>query len=46
MSQCRGTEGREVGVGGWVEEHTHRYTGKEDGIEGFCGGGGGKGDNI
>jgi hypothetical protein len=24
MSQCRGIEGREVGVGGWLEEHPHR----------------------
>jgi hypothetical protein len=31
MPQCRGTEGREVGVGGWVEEHPHRSRGREDG---------------
>jgi hypothetical protein len=24
MAQCRVIEGREVGVFGWVEEHTHR----------------------
>jgi hypothetical protein len=28
MPQCRGIEGREMGVGGWVEEHLHR--GRED----------------
>jgi hypothetical protein len=35
MLQCRGTEGREVEVGGWVEEHPHRSRGREDGIRGF-----------
>jgi hypothetical protein len=35
MFQCRGIEGREVGVGGWVEEHPHRIRGREDGIGGF-----------
>ena len=29
MPQCRGTEGREVGVGGWMEEHPHRSRGRE-----------------
>ena len=32
MPQCRGIEGREVGVGGWVEEHPHRSKGREDEI--------------
>ena len=26
----RGVEGREVGVGGWVEEQPHRNKGRED----------------
>ena len=30
MLQCRGIKGREVGV--MVEEHSHRSTGKVDGI--------------
>ena len=42
MSQCRGTEDREMGVGGWVEEHLHRSRGREDGIGSFRGGGLGK----
>jgi hypothetical protein len=33
--QGRGIKGREVGVGGWVEEHPHRSREREDGIEGF-----------
>ena len=41
-AQCRGTEGRGVGVGGWMEEHPHRSTGREDRIEGFRG----RGDKI
>ena len=32
MLQCRGTEGREVGVGGLMEEHPHRSREREDGI--------------
>ena len=32
MPQCRGIKGREVGVGGWVEEHPHRSRGREDGM--------------
>ena len=28
MSQCRGIKGREVGVGGWLEEHPHRSRGR------------------
>ena len=32
MPQCKGTEGREVGGGGGVEEHPHRSRGKEDGM--------------
>jgi hypothetical protein len=45
MSQCRGIkgrkvgEGRESGVGGWVEEHPHRSRERSDGIEGFFEGG-------
>ena len=45
MPQCRRTEGKEVGVGGWLEEHPRRNSGREDGI-GSLGGGTGKGDNI
>jgi hypothetical protein len=30
MPQCRGIQGREVGVGGWVEEHPLRSRGRED----------------
>jgi hypothetical protein len=30
MPQCRGVEGREVEVCGWVEEHPHRSRGRED----------------
>jgi hypothetical protein len=41
MPQCKGTEGREVGVGGWVEEHPHRSRRREDRI-GILGGGSGK----
>jgi hypothetical protein len=43
MSQCRGTEGREVGVGRWMEEHLHRNSGREDGIGSFQGVGWGLG---
>ena len=35
MPQCRGIEGREAGVGGWVEEHPHRSRGRRDGIGDF-----------
>lgn len=28
-------QGREVGVCGWVGEHSHRSRGREDGIVGF-----------
>ena len=35
MPQCRGIEGREVGVGRWVEEHPHRSRGKEGWDRGF-----------
>jgi hypothetical protein len=35
MPQCRGSEGGEVGVGGWVEEHPHRSRGRRYGIGGF-----------
>jgi hypothetical protein len=30
MPQCRGIKGREVGVGGWVEEHPLRSRGRGD----------------
>jgi hypothetical protein len=39
MPQCRGTEGEEVGVGEWVEEHPFRSRGKKGGIGGFREGG-------
>ena len=42
MPQCRGIEGREVGVGGCMEERPHRS--RQDGIGGFQDGGGGEGD--
>ena len=35
MPQCRGIEGREAGVGGWMEEYPHRNRGRRDGIGGF-----------
>jgi hypothetical protein len=35
MPQCRRTEGREVGVGGWVEIDPHRSRGREDVIACF-----------
>ena len=35
MPQGRGTEGGEVGVVGWLEQHPHRNRGREDGIGGF-----------
>jgi hypothetical protein len=44
MPQCGGNESREMGMGGWVEEHPHRSRGRKDGIGGFQGGR--KGDNI
>jgi hypothetical protein len=46
MPHCRGTEGGEAGVGGWVEEHPPRSRGRRDVKGGFRGGGTGKGDNI
>ena len=39
MPQCRGIEGGEVGVGGWVENHPHGSRGREDVIACFCEGG-------
>jgi hypothetical protein len=39
MSQCRGIKGREVVMGGWVEEHPHRKKGREDVIGCFWKGG-------
>jgi hypothetical protein len=30
MLQCRAIEVGEVGVGGWMEKHPHRSSGKED----------------
>ena len=32
MPQCRGIEGGEAGVDGWVEEHCHRSRGNKDGM--------------
>ena len=48
MPQCRGIEGREVGVGGWVGGGTLSYKQGEGGWNrGFLGeGGAGKGNNI
>jgi hypothetical protein len=47
MPQCRRTEGREVGVDGWVEEHPHRIRGREGGWDrGFWDEGTGKGDKF
>jgi hypothetical protein len=48
MPQWRGNEGREAGVGGWVEEHPHRNRGREGGREDGIGvsGGGGPGKVI
>jgi hypothetical protein len=43
MPQCRGTEGREVAVGRWMEEHPHRRREREDGIGAFQVWGPGKG---
>jgi hypothetical protein len=43
MTQCRGIEGGEVGVGEWVEEHPHRSRGREDMIGGVWEGELGKG---
>jgi hypothetical protein len=34
MSQCRGIEGREAEVGGWVYEHPHRSMGRGNGVGG------------
>jgi hypothetical protein len=31
MAQFRGIEGREAGVGGWVEGHSYRSRGSEGG---------------
>jgi hypothetical protein len=39
MPQFRGIKGREVGVGGCVEEHPHRSRGREDVIGCFQEGG-------
>ena len=39
------TEAMDVGVGGWVEEHPNRSTGREDGVGSFRQGTR-KGDNI
>jgi hypothetical protein len=39
MPQCKGIEGGEVGVGGWVVEHPHRSRGREEGIGSFWEGG-------
>jgi hypothetical protein len=39
MPQYREIEDREVGVGGWMEEHPHRSRGREVVIECFWEGG-------
>jgi hypothetical protein len=39
MPQCRAIKGREVKVGGWVEEHPHRNRGRENVIGCFQEGG-------
>jgi hypothetical protein len=47
MPQCRKSEDGELGFSGWVEEHSCRSRGRDDGI-GVCvcgGGGGGGGRN-
>jgi hypothetical protein len=47
MSQYRGIEGWKVGVGGYMEEHSHRSRGREDVIGCFQEGGKpGKADNV
>ena len=46
MSQCRGIEDREVGVGEWVEEHPHRSRGNKDVIGCFQERGNWEEDNI
>jgi hypothetical protein len=46
MPQCRGIEGREVGVGRWVEEHPHRSRGRGNRIGVSRRGKTEKGDNI
>ena len=35
ISQCSGMEGREAGMGGWLEEHHHRSMEGENGVWGF-----------
>ena len=39
MPQCRGIEGGEVGMGGWVEKHLHRSGDRkmEQGVSGKWG---------
>jgi hypothetical protein len=39
MPQCRGIEGRGVGMDGWEKEHTHRSRWREDVIGCFWEGG-------
>jgi hypothetical protein len=48
MPQCRGIEGREAEVGGWVKEHRHRSRRRGNGIGGLQRGNWetGKGNNI
>ena len=46
MPQCSRIRGGEVGVGGWVEEHSYRSRGTGDGIGDVRGGGTRKWDNI
>ena len=45
MPQCRGTEGEEVVMSGWIEEYPHRRRRRGDGIGCFLGEVG-EGDNI
>jgi hypothetical protein len=35
MPQCRGSQGREAGMGEWVSDHSHRSREREDGLGGF-----------
>jgi hypothetical protein len=38
MPRCRGVKGREVGMGGWAEEHSKKQ-GEGEWDRGFLGGG-------
>jgi hypothetical protein len=39
MPQCRVIKSREMGMGGWVEEYSHKSMGREDVIGCFWEGG-------